>query len=66
MEEIKTVENDKYYEIKKKYLAQGMSFLGFKYMKFGFGADTIYGFENTPKFKTALLKFIELRNQLIS
>ena len=60
------MENDKYYEIKKMYLAQGMSFLGFKYLKFGYGADTTYGFLDTPEFKIALQKFIELRNQLIS
>ena len=56
--------NKKYYEIKKSYLAMGMNFLGFPFLKFGYGADTTYGFEDTKEFQIALKKFIELKSQL--
>ncbi|WP_290445888.1 hypothetical protein [Clostridium estertheticum] len=31
------MDNIKYFEVRNKYLSQGLSFLGFKYMKFGVG-----------------------------
>lgn len=60
------MENTKYYEIEKHYLAEGMSFLDFSYLKFGYGADSKHGFEDTEKFQIALRKFIDVRNQLSS
>lgn len=54
----------KYYEIKKKYLAIAMSYLGFHYLKFGTGEDTLYSFENTDKFRQALTSLTNLKNQL--
>lgn len=58
------MKNEKYFEIRKKYLAEGLAFLGFSYLKFGYGADMTYGFEDTDKFQIALKKYIELRNEL--
>ena len=57
---------EKYCKIRSKYLAQGLAFLGFNYLKFGFGTDTTYGFINTDQFQIALKSFIELKRQLSS
>jgi len=54
----------KIYEVKKKYLAEALSFLGFKYFKKGFGEDTIYTFENTEKFSKALHELTLLKNKI--
>lgn len=54
----------KIYEIRKKYLAEALSFLGFRYYKQGFGDETTYTFENTEKFATALHELSELKNKL--
>ncbi|GCD11404.1 hypothetical protein [Clostridium tagluense] len=56
--------NIKFLEVRSKYFAQGLSFLGFRYMKFGFGVDTIYGFEDTQILRTAMTKMISLKNSL--
>ena len=54
----------KIYEVKKKYLAEALSFLGFKYFKKGFGENTIYTFENTEKFSNALHELTLLKNKI--
>jgi len=54
----------KIYEVKKKYLAEALSFLGFKYFKKGFGENTIYTFENTEKFSKALHELTLLKNKI--
>jgi hypothetical protein len=56
--------NKQYYEIRKKYLAESMAFLGYKYIKEGYGKDTIYLFENTIEFNTALTGLMELKNKV--
>lgn len=53
----------KIYEVRKKYLAEALSFLGFKYYKKGFGEDTIYTFENTEKFAKALHELTLLKTK---
>lgn len=54
----------KYYNIEKKYLADALSFLGFKYYKFtGITGNTIFGFEDTPNFRNAMNGLFSLKNQ---
>ena len=58
------MENKQYYEIRKKYLAESMAFLGYKYMKDGYGKDTTYRFENTDQFNKALTGLMELKDKV--
>ncbi|NMM64379.1 hypothetical protein HBE96_17300 [Clostridium sp. P21] len=58
------MENKEYYNIRKKYLAEGMAFLGYKYFKEGYGKDTIYKFKNTKEFNTALTGLMELKKRV--
>jgi len=52
------------YEVKKRYLAEALSYLGFRYFKNGFGADTIYSFEDTDKFSKAMHELNLLKEKL--
>ena len=52
-----------FYEVKKRYLAEALSFLGFRYYKKGFGENTIYSFKNTEKFSKALNELTILKNK---
>jgi hypothetical protein len=54
----------KLYEVKKRYLAEALSYLGFRYYKNGFGNDTTYSFENTEKFNTAMYELNQLKEKL--
>ena len=56
--------NNKYTVIKKKYLAEALSFLGFRYYRYQQDGQTVYTFENTEKFNTALYKLLQLRDSL--
>jgi len=51
----------KQYIIRKSYLAEAMSYLGFHYSKNGYGKDTVYEFENTDQFNKALTGLMELK-----
>lgn len=54
----------KTYEVRKKYLAEALSFLGFRYYKKGFGEDTVYSFEDTEKFSKAMKELNQLKDKL--
>ena len=54
----------KMYEVKKKYLAEALSYLGFRYYKNGFGENTIYTFENTEKFSKAMHELNQLKEKI--
>lgn len=54
----------KIYEIENKYLAEGISYLGFRYFKTGHGKETIYTFEDTVEFRTALEGIKNLKIQV--
>jgi len=54
----------KTYEVRKKYLADALSYLGFRYYKNGFGEDTIYSFENTEKFNKAMHELNQLKEKI--
>lgn len=54
----------KYYKIRKKYLAAALGYIGFKYYKFNEGEKIIYSFEDTNKFRQALTKLTELKNEI--
>jgi len=54
----------KTYEVRKRYLAEALSYLGFRYFKNGFGNDTIYSFENTEKFSKAMTKLNQLKEEI--
>lgn len=54
-----------YYNIEKRTLAEALNFMGFRYYKFnGDTGITLYGFEDTEKFKYALEKLLELRKEI--
>jgi len=58
-------QKSKYYNIEKENLAMAMNFLGFHFYKFyGDSGFTIYGFENTDKFRKAFNGFLELRKTI--
>jgi len=57
--------NKKYIEVKKRYLAEALSFLGFHYFKFTNLTETVYSFENTDKFQYAFKELIQLRERII-
>lgn len=50
--------------IDKKTLADTLNFMGFRYMIFNRANRKVYSFENTEKFKFALHKVLELRNEI--
>lgn len=54
----------KYTIIDKRYLAEGLAFLGFIYRKEGFDKDTKYIFEDTEQFRYGLHKYLELKKEL--
>lgn len=49
------------YFIRSEYLAKGVSFLGFRYQKQGYGNDTMYVFEDTEPFRNAVDALLELK-----
>lgn len=54
-----------YYLVHKKYLAYSLSFLGFKYYKFNsINGDVVYSFEDTERFRFALIELTNLKNNL--
>ena len=55
---------NKQYIIRKSYLAEAMSYLGFHYTKSGYGKDTSYEFENTDQFNKALSGLMELKTKV--
>jgi len=54
----------KTYEVRKRYLAEALSYLGFRYYKQGFGTDTVYSFEDTDKFSKAITELNQLKEKL--
>ena len=52
------------YDVKKKYLAEALSYLGFRYYKNGFGENTVYTFENTEKFSKAMHELNQLKERI--
>lgn len=52
------------YIIKKKYLAESMAFLGYKYFKEGYGKDTKYIFQDTENFRNALTQLMSLKEEV--
>ena len=56
--------DNKFTQINKKYLAEALSFLGFRYFKFvNDQGQQVYSFENTEKFKSALSKLLKLKKE---
>ena len=54
----------KTYEVRKRYLAEALSYLGFRYYKNGYGDNTIYTFENTEKFSKAMHELNQLKEKI--
>lgn len=52
-----------YIEIKKRYLAEALSYLGFKYYKFNTPEYTLYSFYDTKEFREALQDMIRLKEK---
>lgn len=55
---------NKYTIIDKRYLAEGLAFIGFKYKKDGIGKDAKYVFEDTEQFRYGLHRILELKKEL--
>lgn len=54
----------KYFIVRKKYLADALSFLGFKYYKFTNSDGSIYySFENSGRFNDAMTELLSLQNK---
>lgn len=49
------------YNIQKKYMAQAMSYLGYRYYKYNTENGVIYSFERTPEFMNALNELVNLK-----
>lgn len=49
------------FNINKKYLADALSWLGFRYYKFNTSNGTIYSFERTDEFLEAMKQLIEFK-----
>lgn len=52
-----------YIEIKKKYLAESLSFLGFRYFKFNMPEYTLYSFYDTKDLREALQDMLRLKDK---
>ncbi|MBZ9635524.1 DUF5659 domain-containing protein [Clostridium sp. FP1] len=58
------MENKKYYEVKKLYLANSLSYIGFRYFIFDKENDEkIYSFEDTLEFRKAITGITLLRDK---
>lgn len=53
-----------YYIIRKKYLAEAIAYLGFRYYKECEGRDTIYKFNDTIEFRQALTELMQLKKRV--
>jgi hypothetical protein len=56
----------KTYEVRKKYLAEALSYLGFRYYKFDEPEYTSYSFDDTEQFREALKDMLRLKNKYSS
>ena len=56
-------DNNKYRVIYKRYLAEALSFLGFRYYKYNDDKGTGYSFVKSDKFINALNELLELKNK---
>ncbi|BDR74300.1 hypothetical protein K144316041_p21390 (plasmid) [Clostridium tetani] len=57
--------NKNYFEVKNKYLAEALAFMGFKYYKFnGEDGKIIYSFQDTEKIKYVMECLIQLKREL--
>ena len=46
--------NKDYYAVRKKYLANALAYLGYRYYRFDNGKDIVYSFKDTKEFREAL------------
>lgn len=54
----------KLYRVRSEYLANGLSFLGFRYRKFGYGKDTIFTFEDTEELRRVVDTLLALKKEI--
>lgn len=54
----------KYYNVDSRYLANGLSFLGFRYYKFNDEGSTTYSFEDTDEFRKCLSTILTLKRDM--
>lgn len=53
-----------YFEVRKKYLAEALSYIGFKYYKFTSNEGyVLYSFLDIPEFKNALTDLLSLKDK---
>ena len=58
------MENKKYYEVKKLYLANSLSYMGFRYLIFDKeNNEKIYSFKDTLEFREAITGITLLRDK---
>lgn len=59
------MEKTEYYEVRKRYLADALSYLGFRYYKFkNFKGNDVYSFKNTNAFQKAINGLFELKQSI--
>jgi len=54
----------RFIEIRSRYLSEALSFLGFKYQKFGYGSETKYSFQDTQLIQDTVTKLIKMKKDL--
>jgi len=52
------------YEVRNKYQADALAYLGFRYYKKGFGAETVYTFEETEILIGAIKQMNGIKNRV--
>jgi|GEM_PF-1922735 len=53
----------KYYKVSKRYLAEALGYIGFRYYKFNDDGKIVYSFEDNENFQSALKQLIDLRQK---
>lgn len=55
----------KYFEVKNKYLAEALAFFGFKYLKFDDGLTNkkIYSFQDSEEIRRLMSKLISMKKE---
>jgi len=53
-----------YFEIRSRYLAESLAFLGFKYQKYGYDRDTRYSFKDSKLIHSTISRLLSMKKEL--
>lgn len=56
--------NKDYYAVRKKYLANALAYLGYRYYRLDNGKDIVYSFKDTKEFREALTGLMQLKKEV--